>query len=735
MTPPPTPPLWRQALYAVVAVALALGLAEAVLALAGVRPASVAEDPYLGFAGHRPLFVEETQPDGRAAMVTAANKLGFFNRQSFAREKPANGYRIFCMGGSTTYGHPNDDATSFCGWLRAFLTAADPSRTWEVVNAGGISYASYRVAALMEELARHKPDLFIVYSGHNEFIEERSYRELAKVPDAVLEANAALGSSRVYTAVRAAVTGPRGDKPMLQAEVSEILARTVGPTSYRRDDALRAGVVAHYRFNLARMVALARAAGSDVRFVMPASNLKDMAPFKSEHREGLGEADRARWAALTERAKAADSPAARLAALDEALGIDGRHAETHFLRGRAQLELGRGGAAREAFLRALDEDIVPLRMLPAMADDLRAVAAATGVPLVDFAGMIDEATRRETGHPIPGREWFVDHVHLTVEGYRVLGLELLRGLVERGVARPGPHWDAAAVAQVSERVRATIDARAQGTALMNVAIVIGWAGRFEEAHDLLRQARAGLGDDLALLLRLGHSAERLGWRGEAEAHYREAAERHPGDAEPHRRLADLARAAGDREARFRHLEEVVRRAPDEPGLRIELAEALAGRERFEDAEAHYRALVRLLPEDAVIRANRGVVLLALGRADEAHAEFAKAQALDPGLLDPYLGLGQIAEERGDLRGAEGRYAEAVRRHPGDAAARLSLGGLLARSGRLDAAIEQFAKAVEAAPDSAEAHFNLGMALRERGRGREAARHLEQARRLSGGALR
>ncbi len=62
--------------------------------------------------------------------------------QRFGATKEPEARRLFCIGGSTTYGRPFDDATSFCGWLRGFLERVDPEREWEVVNAGGISYAS-----------------------------------------------------------------------------------------------------------------------------------------------------------------------------------------------------------------------------------------------------------------------------------------------------------------------------------------------------------------------------------------------------------------------------------------------------------------------------------------------------------------------------------------------------------------------------------------------------------------
>ena len=82
------------------------------------------------------------------------------------------------MGGSTTFGRPYDDATSFCGWLRELLPELEPAHEWEVVNAGGVSYASYRVSLLMEELVKYDPDIFVIYSGQNEFLEDRTYRDI-----------------------------------------------------------------------------------------------------------------------------------------------------------------------------------------------------------------------------------------------------------------------------------------------------------------------------------------------------------------------------------------------------------------------------------------------------------------------------------------------------------------------------------------------------------------------------
>jgi hypothetical protein len=97
-----------------------------------------------------------------------------------------------------------------------------------------------------------------------------------------------LSQTRVYTAGSRIVsafeaTGREAPgRTLLSSEVDTILARSVGPQDYHRDDGFRDQVIAHYRFNMDRMLKMARSAGVEVILVTPASNLKDCSPFKSE---------------------------------------------------------------------------------------------------------------------------------------------------------------------------------------------------------------------------------------------------------------------------------------------------------------------------------------------------------------------------------------------------------------------------------------------------------------------
>ncbi len=527
-----------------VAVGVFFGLLEGLLALVGVEPVLRSEDPFVGFVSNVPLFVEATDADGRKILTTAENKLVFFNRQQFPREKAPETYRIFCLGGSTTYGRPYDDTTSFAGWLRELLPVADPRRRWEVINAGGISYASYRVAHLMQELAHYEPDLFIIYSGHNEFLEERTYGSLRDVPAAIKSTVALLARTRTWAALSSVLNRPgpvsrtQSDGPVqLPSEVNTILDRSIGPERYERDDALRDRIALHYRISLERMVDIAGSAGADVVFVTPASNLKDCTPFKSQHTDGQGEADRSKSEELLSTALERIRNSAwsgALEVLDEALAVDPRFAELHYLRGRVLLALGRHAEAGAALRRARDEDVCPLRAPSPLREALAGVAREKGVTLVDFIDLVEQRVLAEQGNRIPGQEYFLDHVHPTIAGNRMLAVALVQAMIEQGVVQPADAWGEGAIADVASRVEGGVDRKEHAQALANLARVLVWAGKLEDAQ---RIARRALEQDPEIAIAsadiLAKLFERQGEASQGRQYLRGALNADPGNPEIH----------------------------------------------------------------------------------------------------------------------------------------------------------------------------------------------------------
>jgi hypothetical protein len=130
---------------------------------------------------------------------TASERHFYFCPQSFSAVKKEDTFRIFCLGGSTVQGRPYSVETSFSTWLKFNLDLVYPENTIEMVNCGGISYASYRLVPIMEELLTYEPDLIILCTGQNEFLEERTYHRLKKTPPGLISLHQRLLWLRTYS--------------------------------------------------------------------------------------------------------------------------------------------------------------------------------------------------------------------------------------------------------------------------------------------------------------------------------------------------------------------------------------------------------------------------------------------------------------------------------------------------------------------------------------------------------
>jgi len=759
-------PVPKKLLFAIITVAILFAAVEVVLLICGVRPVLYDEDPYVGFSSHIPLFVEQTDPDGKKIMVTARNKLKFFNEQQFAPKKSAGTYRIFCMGGSTTFGRPYDDTTSFCGWLRAMLPKADPSLRWELVNAGGVSYASYRVAVLMEELIGYEPDLFIIYSGHNEFLEHRTYGRVISTPEAVRGLGAIMSRTRTYTAVQHTVDGLSGSaevtpdkRTYLPGEVETILESSLGPESYHRDAELARQVPEHYRYNLARMVDIARSVGAKVILVTPASNLRDCSPFKSEHREKLTNAQRNNWQTMFGSAsKMYDAGRwdEALTAIDNAIAIDDRHALGHYLRGRILWELRHHGGAKEAFIRAMDEDVCPLRAPTSIVDIVAEVANERGVPMLDFVALLEG----QSEHGIPGEELFLDHAHPTIEGNRRLALALLETMDRHQIVHPASKWDNAAIDRVTQEVESRLDVEAHGIALRNLSRLFRWAGKFQEGHELGLRAVQMVPSDAEAHFVLGANVGELGYVDEAIKHYRqalhiqpdytkahsslgdalmkqgrldEATEQYrralktdPGYSHAHGNLGVAMSAKGELDEAIRHFRQALQIEPDYTEAHNSLGTVLVALGRLDDGAKHFRQALKTRPHYVHARYNLGSVLRSQGKFDQATEQFQQILRTNADYVYAHCGMGMVLQIRGKLDEAIDHYCQALEIEPEYAEAHASLGDILSGQGKLDEAISHYRQALQADPNYAHAHCNLGVAMSTRGKLDEAVTHFRRA---------
>ncbi len=432
----------RRAAFGCAAVLLGLSpffITEVALRLLDWGRPSYHADPFMGFSAVNPLFVLN---DAGGRYEIPPSRQAFFCPDSFSATKAPRAFRIFCLGGSTVQGRPFAIQTSFSTWLELNLQAADKSRTWEVVNCGGISYASYRLVPILQEVLGHQADMIILYTGHNEFLEDRTYGHIKNMAAPLARALEFASQLRTYTLLREGylrLTGTAPElttkaKPVLGPEVDAILDYRHGLRLYRRDEKGRRDTIQHFRYNVWRMVQLASDAGVPLILVNPVSNLRNTPPFKAEHREDLTPEEFRRLEDLRQEATRLDGADRErtLQLLREAIAIDDRHAGVFYDLGRCYDNLKRYPEARRAYVRAKDLDICALRILEPMHAAIHQIGRLTNTSVVDVRKRLAALS---TGG-IPGNAWLLDHVHPTIRGHQEIAEALLEELIRLGVVTP-----------------------------------------------------------------------------------------------------------------------------------------------------------------------------------------------------------------------------------------------------------------------------------------------------------
>ncbi len=483
MARPPQPelPAWKKLAFSAPALVLFFGLAELALYLAGVPAVLEREDPFRGFSGLVSVF------ERRGDVYTSDRPANAetFNTQTFLAEKPANGLRVFCVGGSSAYGFPWGAEAAFCAILGDLLRAAHPELAIEAVNAAGISYASHRLRILVRELLRYDPDLLVVYGGHNEFVEKRFHRSLRARAETLGRLQHLLHRSRVHGALHALLARPRrgppgaaaGDLPGIR--VQRDFAEPLDPVE-------RAELEAFFAENLGAIARMAAARGVRVVLCTVAPNLRDWKPQRAPSWPLLPEGARREWEAHVAAAAAAldaDAPAAAAARLEAAVAIAPRDGPSWFLLGRAYEGLERPDEARRAYLRALEFDLDPSRATEGINRAIRAVAAREGALLVD----IEERFARLSPHGIVGFEWIEDYVHPTREGHEEIAFavwQALRGAGLPAAASSAHRQDDLRLFSEIVRARRALPVASEHTPtyLYNQGMVLANQGRWEEAR-------------------------------------------------------------------------------------------------------------------------------------------------------------------------------------------------------------------------------------------------------------
>ena len=209
------------------------------------------------------------------------------------RTKPPGTYRIFVLGESAAMGDPAP-AFGFGRILEVLLRDRYPEHRFEVVNAAVTAINSHAVRDIARDVADLEPDLILIYMGNNEVVGPYGAGTVfspGRQSLAAIRAQLSLKTFRVgQLADRLARAGSAAKLPRRWEGMEMFLGHEV-----RATDAGLTSVYDHFRANLEDVVGTAQHAGAKVLLCTIGTNLKDSAPFASQHRPDLAPADETRW--------------------------------------------------------------------------------------------------------------------------------------------------------------------------------------------------------------------------------------------------------------------------------------------------------------------------------------------------------------------------------------------------------------------------------------------------------
>lgn len=723
----------------------------------------------IGF-GYPTSFLLPSQRDGQDVFIQN-NQFGwrFFGAamaripESFCipRVKGANTVRIIVFGESAAQGDP-EPRFGLPRMLQAMLELRYPGVRFEVVNAGVVAINSNVILPIARDCTAANADIWVIYMGNNEVVGPFGAGTVfgGKTPPLpLIRASLALKSTRIGQLIDDAnqkIHQPPKDKSQWGG-MEMFLNQQV-----RSDDPAMSAVYDHFVRNLHDIIRMGRRNGAGIVVSTVAVNLRNCAPFGSEHQRDLTDADQSKWDVLYQKGIAAQLAGNNREAEESfqaAAQIDDHFAELRFRQGCCAQALGETSEAQKEFAAACDEDTLRFRCDSRLNNLIRQTVSTYGNPEVVLADG-EQALAEQSADGLPGQDLFYDHVHMTFDGNYLLARAIVPGLEDLLPASVAAHAPAGqpwpSEADCARRL-AWSDWDKED-ALANMLSRLSkppFTGQLDHGAQVQY-----LKDSLDKLMPAMQPAGMSAAKGLCESALAAA----PDDALLYEQLATLDESSGDLAAAETNAQRAVELLPGSGGDWAQLGAILAEQQKYDGAETAYRRAFQLNSEDVWALQYIAQSLKHLGRRDEAIREYQRAVALNPRFGMAWLGLGQTYEEMGrtaeandcysnavanpidhnpelkilarfcESRGWYGaaatNYDQALRLTPLDAKLYLEAGQNLSAWGHHAEAEQRYAEAAKLAPDLMEAHFLYGLELGRDGKVTEAADEFREAVRLA-----
>lgn len=553
--------------------------------------------------------------EGGARLRVRAPFRSSFHPLEFQAKKATGSIRILCLGGSSTFGFPLGSEAAFPHWLEALLEKFHPECKAEVLNLGAMSYGSQRISAALPEYLSLSPDVILIYSGHNEFVERTHNRPAGGKSRSILD------SLRLLQVLRQGVAQQK-PRPAMAFEVYR-------ETVHLKDAAERDEVVKQFRENYAAILRKCKEEGASVVAATMPSNLLDWRPDGARRFEKGRENQWSKHFEEGGRLFISGKFKAALKELNGASKIDPTHALLQYQIGRCFYELKRFVEAKTALTNARDRDASPQRAFTSINEAIQAAARETGTPLVDLVEVFEKAS----DNGIVGSRLIEDYVHPTVEGHRLIAAEFYRALPPiggfDGSKKKGPKEVREFLASLGKS-----DTGTNAAFFYNLGLKFINQGNWAKVVETNRRAVKIDSYHALAYNNLGRGLQELGRLDEAMDCYQKARQLRADITGIHLNLGSVYQARKDSEKAIDAFREAIKLRPGNARAHYSLAATLADKGQMEDAIRHYRKAIKFDPNLFEAHANLGLAYALTGRNKDAQEAWTRALEIRPG--DPVV---------------------------------------------------------------------------------------------------
>jgi tetratricopeptide (TPR) repeat protein len=302
----------------------------------------------------------------------------------FLKEKPENGYRIFVLGGSTAAGFPYGNNLTFSRILMYRLQDTFPEKRIEVENIAMSAINSYTLLDFTDEILEYKPDLIIIYAGHNEYYGALGVGSLESIGHSrfLIKIYMKTQHLRLFRLLRKLINRVmsvfrKDDASNPEDLTATLMERIVSEQVIPLESELYKLGKEQFRSNLDEILQKADQANVPVVLSELVSNVGDQSPFRSVQSDTFPPAEQV---------------------YQEAQQLE---------------DQGDYKKARQMYLRAKDLDALRFRATEDFNAIIHELSLKYNVPMVPMRQIFE----KHSPHGIVGNELMLDHLHPNMDGY------------------------------------------------------------------------------------------------------------------------------------------------------------------------------------------------------------------------------------------------------------------------------------------------------------------------------